>query len=49
MKFIEIGTVAYSEFIDYLIQHEEDIALEINDFGSLRKIFREVLGRQADH
>ena len=32
---------------DFLQNHEEDIALEVNDFGSLKYVFNFMFGRDA--
>ena len=31
---------------EWLLSHEEDIALEINDFGELLAVFEELIGRK---
>lgn len=36
----------YSELAEYLHSHENDIALEINDFGRLANLFTEVWARE---
>jgi len=36
-----------AELIQYLLDHETDIAYSINDFGSLQNVFVEFLGREA--
>jgi len=44
------GTLSFSitglnDLNNYLISHEEDIALGINDFGCLRTIFTDIFNR----
>ena len=33
------------DLMEYLERHEQDIALEINDYGDLRGLFVQILGR----
>lgn len=42
----KLSDIAYTELIDYLDSHEDDIADEINDFYLLYDIFVEVFGRK---
>ena len=39
-------TDLYLVLADYLSAHESDIAAGINDFGDLRHVFKEVIGRE---
>ncbi|MCH7517199.1 MAG: hypothetical protein IIB08_08835, partial [Bacteroidetes bacterium] len=32
---------------DYLLSHEEDISLSVNDFGDLKDVFKHVIGCSA--
>lgn len=36
---IEIGVIGFNKLADYLASHEDDIALEMNDFGDLCDIY----------
>ncbi len=36
------------DFIEFLEDHEQDIALCINDFGRLESVFIEVIGRKPE-
>lgn len=38
---------ADEELTDYLERHEDDIAIDINDFGDLRNVFKLCIGRDA--
>lgn len=38
---------ALNDLMEYLLHHENDIALDINDFGDLRYLFNAVVGRSA--
>ena len=40
-----ISTISWDKLVEYLVSHESDIAHGINDFGGLRKLFVEVMGR----
>lgn len=33
---------------DYLLAHESDIALDVNDFGTLRSVFIETFNRKPE-
>jgi hypothetical protein len=33
--------------VEYLLSHEDDIALSINDFGELKDLFIELFNREA--
>ena len=35
------------DFLIWLASHEEDIASDVNDFGDLKDIFRQLMGRNA--
>ena len=41
-----ISSEATDDLMHYLISHESDIALDINDFGELRAIFTELLDHE---
>lgn len=36
----------YNDFVEYLNSHEQDIAVNINDYGELFNLFVQVLGRE---
>ena len=38
---------AMDDLKDYIISHEDDIAIGINDFGDLQQVFIGVIGRQS--
>lgn len=42
----KISEDAFEDLCEYLIAHETDIADGTNDFARLRKVFREVIGRE---
>lgn len=47
-KELRIGSIkAMEDLKGYLLDHEEDIAYCINDFGDLRLLFRTVIHREA--
>jgi hypothetical protein len=46
MISITMTVDARADLLDYLESHEDDIALGINDFGLLRRLFCELIGRQ---
>lgn len=43
----EIPIPAINDLAEYLLAHEADIAQGVNDFATLRKVFRVVMGRTA--
>lgn len=47
MLTINVTANARADLLDYLESHESDIAANINDFGRLRLLFRELIGRDA--
>ncbi len=47
----ELGSIVVSyqgrvNLVDYLKEHESEIAAYINDFGNLNELFVEVIGRE---
>jgi len=42
-----ISQDAYNSLISYLKDHEGGIACDLNDFGDLRLLFLELMGRDA--
>lgn len=37
------------EFLEWLLNHENDIADSVNDFGELQDIFKTLHGREANN
>ena len=35
------------DIVEYLVSHEDDIYHEFNDFGNLKRAFKDLLGREA--
>ena len=42
---LDLSVDATYELVDYLLEHEDDIAWSINDFDYIRSLFIEVIGR----
>ena len=47
MEWYWLNTVAVNSLKMYLLSHEKDIGLDINDFGDLRGIFHNIFGWEA--
>jgi len=42
---VELSTQAEVELEEFLLYHEKDIADDYEDFGPLRYVFRDIIGR----
>lgn len=42
---MELSTQAEVELEEFLLYHEKDIADDYEDFGPLRYVFRDIIGR----
>lgn len=47
LSIVPIQRESLKELKEYLIYHEEDIAIGINDFAGLRGVFANIIGRVA--
>ena len=45
---IEIDSDAFDSLIDFLLGREYDIAVDMEDFGCLKAIFRDLFGQDAE-
>lgn len=41
---LKIKTGSIVDLVTYLMEHEDDIAYSVNDFGDLRALFVDVMG-----
>jgi hypothetical protein len=44
----ELREKSVKELLDYLLDHEVDIAYKENDFGDLTGVFEDILGRPPE-
>lgn len=44
---IEVSAESFDKLVDFLISREDDIAEEIEDFGELQGIFRDIFDEEA--
>jgi len=53
MRFIkdraDFNRKCLTDLSEFLIYHEEDIAIGINDFGDLQDLFYHEVGREAEY
>lgn len=44
----DLSEQAFADLMDYLLDHEADIAHKANDFGDLAGVFEEILNRPPE-